>query len=238
MNKILVLATGVAFLGGCQVIHVAKLATAASGVKNCKYEIQDSSEFRSITASGHFLSKFDGNKIIPPTEAQMADAAYPSDEEVNKLILLHNKIARCRVEAIEAFANVEPGLIPTLIEGYKQADDSELNLIAKKITWGEHAKQTVQIYDSAAPKLQKAFLEANSAREREADETMAAVGNVTGKILSGTLQVALAALSAWSAQQQATYRNYQSISNTNRLLYTNCTANTLGSSETIRCTTY
>lgn len=238
MKKIIGLATCAGFLSGCQVIHGARLISIASEVKNCKYEIQESNEFTSITDSGHFLGKFDGNKIIPPTEAQMVDAAYPSDEEVKKLISLHNKIARCRVQAIEAFANVEPGVIPTAVEGYKQADEIELSLIAKKITWGENATQLIQNYNSTAPKLQKAFLEANSTREREADETMAAVGNVTGKILSGTLQVALTALSAWSTQQQVMYRNYQPTSNANRLLYTNCTANSFGSSNSIRCTTY
>jgi len=238
MKKIFIVSISLVFLGGCQVMHLARMGYAASYVKICKHEIQESSEFLSITGSGHYLSKFDGKKIIPPTESEMADTAYPSDDEVNKLILLHNKAARCRAEAIESFANIEPGLIPALIEGYKQADGHELNLIARKITWGEYAKQQIQNYNNFLPKLQKAFLEANSAREREADETMAAVGNVTGKILSGTLQVALTALSAWSTQQQAMYRDYQSINNTNRFLYTNCTANTLGSSNSISCTTY
>lgn len=238
MKKIVIVVTGFVFLGGCQAIHVAKLATAASGVKNCKYEIQESSEYLSIIGNGHYLSKLDGNDLVPPTESQMADTAYPSDEEANKLILIHNKVAQCRVQAIESFANVEPGVIPTLIEGYKLADEHELNLIAKKISWGEYAKQGVQNYNQYRATLQKAFLEAQSTRERESDKTMEAVGDVSGKILSGTLQVALAALSAWSTQQQAMYRNYQSSNNTNRFLHTDCTANATGSSQSIHCSTY
>jgi hypothetical protein len=226
------------FLVGCQAIHVARLATAASKVKNCKYEIQESTEYLSILGNGHYLAKLDGKNLILPTEPQLADTSYPSDEEVNKLILIQNKVAQCRVGAIESFANVEPGVIPTLVEGYKQADERELNLIAKKTTWGEYAKQCVQNYNYSLPKFQKAFLEADRVREREADETMETVGNITGKIFSSTLQVALAALSAWSTQQQAMYRDYQSINNTNRFLFTDCTARKLGSSESISCSTH
>lgn len=228
-------------LGGCGVIHLAKVKGVADDVKECTQEAQSTPGYAELSKN-HFLPNFSENgKIATPTEAQILDAAYPTDEEANSLIVLHNKHAECRRVAIEGMADTVPGVIPMMIEKYKIGDLREINLIQKKITWGESAGQYAQSLIETVPKLQKAFVGAEKDRDREIDESLMAAGHVAGKVASVALEGAILALSAWSAQQSAWYRNSQFNHQSTRPAITDCTLNSYGynqSSAHISCTNH
>jgi hypothetical protein len=83
---------------------------------------------------------FSANKA---TLAQLADTGVPSDEDVDLIIAFHNEMANCRAQFVENAMQVDPGVVPIYTESWHKADLLMVDLIQKKITWGESNKQRI-----------------------------------------------------------------------------------------------
>src|SRR5262249_1844518 len=144
------------------------------------------------------------------------------DEDVQVIIAIHNEAASCREQAIEDYMKIAPGIVPTLVQSYHMFDFITVELIQRKITWGEANKRLLAGRDELRVKLQAAAV--------QIDRELAA----SHQAELAQRQAALNALSQWTHQQQVLLQNQQLISTLNRPLITNCT----NYGDSIHCSSY
>lgn len=162
------------------------------------------------------------NGKLEPTIAQQSDNGVPSDEDVQTIIALHNENAICREQAIENFMKVIPWFIPTLVQSYHAGDLITVDLIQRKITWGDANKRRVAVRDDLMVKKQAAeaqfYRDLNASHYAERSQQLDAIN----------------ALSQWTSQQQTMMQNQRMINTLNRPVTTDCT----GYGNSIHCTSH
>jgi hypothetical protein len=147
---------------------------------------------------------------INPTLIQLADRGFATEDEIPVIITIHNEMASCREQLIETAMPVLPGIIPIFV--YHESDITVVDLMEKKITWGDYNKQKVRLRDDTMEKARLALTQLQ--RDLEASHN--------AEILQR--QVALAALSDWAVQQQALAQRQQLINSLNRPVVTSCSS--------------
>jgi hypothetical protein len=148
---------------------------------------------------------------VNPTLVQLTDNGMPTDEDIQVIIAIHNEMEHCRGQAIEDYSKITPGIIPMAVQMYHAGDLVVVDLIQRKITWGEYNKRRVALRDEFRVKIQAFYAQLDrdlvtSHRAEIADRQRAAN-----------------ALSQWSYQQQTLWQNQQLINTLNRPTLTNCT---------------
>ena len=88
--------------------------------------------------SVHFMPSF-GDKFIYPTVEQLSNQKYATDDEVSDIIKFRNSRVECQKDFIEKLSNIEPAIIPAMVDGIRKSEINGASLIQKKITWGEYA---------------------------------------------------------------------------------------------------
>jgi hypothetical protein len=159
---------------------------------------------------------------VYPTLSQLADESLPTDEDAKMIIALHNDMAPCRERLIEDTVKITPGFIPTMLQFYNASDLILVDLIQRKITWGEANKRR-------SANINK-FMEKMQAVGYQIDRELAA----SNQAELAQRQAALNALSQWAQQQQVLMQNQQMMNSLNRPVITNCTR--IGNS--IKCSSY
>jgi hypothetical protein len=157
--------------------------------------------------------------LINPTLTQLADEDVPTDEEIQLVVAIHNEIAVCREQGIQDYMKILPGIIPIVVQGYYQGDLIILDLMQRKISWGDANKRRTVLMNEMRAKLQEAGA--------QLDRELAA----SHQAELAQRQRAWNALSQWAYQQQVLQQNQQLI---NRPVITNCS----GAGSTIQCTSY
>lgn len=158
----------------------------------------------------------------PPTLIQLADNNVPTDEEIEAIIAAHNETALCRTQIIEDYMKITPGVIPIVVQSYHASDIITVDLIHRKISWGEANKKRLALVDELRIKLQDAGKQL--ARELEASHEAELAQR----------QQALNALSQWAYQQQVLMQNQQLINAVNRPVTTHCWWN----GHSLQCQSY
>jgi hypothetical protein len=148
--------------------------------------------------------------LVNPTLAQLADGGLPSDEDVQNIIAVHNEAASCREQAIQDFMQFLPGIVPILVQSYNEGDVITVDLIQRKITWGEANKRRMALKGEYMAKIQS-FV-------KEVDRDLAA----SRQSEIAQRQAAFTALAQWSYQQQLLMQNQSLINAVNRPVITNC----------------
>jgi hypothetical protein len=156
---------------------------------------------------------------INPTLEQLADKEVPTNEDVQIIIAFHNELAQCRERIIEDLMNVIPGIIPIVVQGYHQADLITVDLMERKLSWGEANKKRTALRDDVMGRFQVAL--AQLERELAASHQAELVQR----------QAAFNALAQWAYQQQVLIQNQQAINNLNRPVVTTCS----GYGYSVRC---
>lgn len=138
-----------------------------------------------------------------PTLANQADTSKPTPNEVQALYAVHAAYMPCRKGRLETAANINPALVPPLVERYAGQDAVLVDLVNQRETWGGAARRIAAV-----------------------DAQTGAKGMAVGSQIMGGLnqshqaelrrrQTAAAAMSQWVANQQI-------ISAMNQPRYTNC----------------
>jgi hypothetical protein len=202
-----------ALMAGCltaaqrQVISIQQNTQAANEkIRACLQKITTNPAYQGIAQHAPL------NTLINPTLLQLADTGLPTNEEVEVIVAIHNELASCREQAIEDFMKIVPGIIPIVVQGYHQTDLITVDLMQRKITWGEANKRRTALKDDVMAKLQAAAVQLE--RELAASHQAELVQR----------QAAFNALSQWAYQQQVLIQNQQAINALTRPVVTSCSS--------------
>ncbi len=159
---------------------------------------------------------------MTPNIQQLADDTIPTEEESKVIVALHNELSQCRARGIEDFMKTVPSLVSIFVPAYLEGDLITVELIKRKITWGEANKRKAAIKNETMTKghAEVQRLHQAYARSHEAELQQR--------------QAAMNALSNWAQQQQLLMQNQQFINTLNRPVMTNCT----GVGRSIQCTSF
>lgn len=72
---------------------------------------------------------------------QLTDESLVSDEEAAAWREFHASVEKCRQQALTKMSGVVPGIASILSTSYAHGDDNLIDLLQKKITWGEYARR-------------------------------------------------------------------------------------------------
>lgn len=160
--------------------------------------------------------------ILNPSLAQLTDNGLPTEEEAKLLVASHKELTACRQRMIEDSMKAVPSTVPLLLQQFNQADSLTVDLLQRKITYGEANRKSSALANDFIARYQGALAELD--RELQASHQAELAHR----------QAAGQALLQWSAQQQALQQNQQLINTINRPVMTNCTR--MG--NTVNCTSY
>jgi len=153
-------------------------------------------------------------KVQEATLQQMTDTSKATDEQVNAIFALHPKLQACRQVELQNLATATPSVVPILVSAFNKDDESLIDLIQRKVTWGDFIRQLKSISLEAQRELtdEGQRIKSNLQRSHEAELAQR--------------QAAANALAQF-AQTQAL------INSMNRPVMTNCT----GVGNTVNCVT-
>jgi hypothetical protein len=173
---------------------------AAQDLQDCVVALYDSPDFAPLRA--HFALP-----PASPTLEQLSDSNRATDGEIRLLLEAHPRIQACRQQALDRVTQSTPSLAAILATLYAKSDDSLIQLISKRQSWGEHTKLTRDLAIEGRSELtaeaQRITSELQQSHEAELAQRQAAA------------QAAADAFAQYAQTQQI-------ISNMNRPVFTNC----------------
>jgi hypothetical protein len=130
---------------------LAACATAAqrqyqAAVTNDKAALQDLRECTmAVYNSAGFAplrEHIPANVLTDATLEQLSDNRLATDAEIKIILANHPQLQACRKQAFERIGESTPTLIPILLASVSKGEDSLLDLIQKKESWGAYVKGT------------------------------------------------------------------------------------------------
>lgn len=208
---------------GCETATQKHISTLAADIQAaeqrayaCAQQIETNPAFQGISKHTPLTGR------TTPNIEQLADDAIPTEEESKVIVALHNELSQCRARGIEDFMKTVPSLVSIFTPAYLEGDLITVELIKRKITWGEANKRKATIKNEAMTKGQAEVQRLNQAYARSHEAELQ------------QRQAAMNALSNWAHQQQVLMQNQQLINTFNRPVMTNCT----GVGRSIQCTSF
>jgi hypothetical protein len=135
-----------ALLAGCATAAQRQYQAMATGNRAagqemyaCAMAVYDSAEFAPLRE----------HIAIPPDRPsleQLSDPSPATDGQIRLLLAAHPKVQACRQQLLDRLTASTPSFAAILATLYAKADDSLIQLISKKESWGEH---TTQVRDLA-----------------------------------------------------------------------------------------
>ncbi len=125
-----------------------------------------------------------------PMLAQLTDESMISSEDAKLFGARHDELNPCKSRLLNVLSTVRPDLVPILSDEYTKGTAIAVQLVERKITWGEFAQQGQVLL--------------NDSRQRiaVADRQWISDLNASHQAEMAQRQAAAAALMQWSAQQQ------------------------------------
>lgn len=151
-------------------------------------------------------------KSADATLQQLSDQSYISPTEYNAVSVRHAKNKECRRVFLHYVSLSEPALVPVFISSYNKGDDALIELMQRKVTWGEYVRDGRDRAAASAAALREEHRRVVSGLKQDHEAEMA------------RRQRATEALAAWAQTQQI-------INAANRPVVTNCT----GFGNTVNC---
>jgi hypothetical protein len=162
---------------------------ASQKIRVCVHNIEINPAYQNIAR--HFPL----NNFTNPTLPQLADNGTPSDEEIKDIIKFHNEMERCRLQAIQDYMKFLPGIVPIAVRLYHKSDLVTVDLIQRKITWGESNKRRMILKDE--------YMESARAFTQQVSNELIVSHNAELQ----QRQAALNALAQYAYQQQILLQN-------------------------------
>lgn len=164
-------------------------ADAVQNARNCRLNIYATPAYWGIAKHAPLFED------QSPRLDQLADEGVPKDEDIKTIIAVHNELEPCRVQLIKSLWTTIPGFVPILVQYYHSRELVTVDLIQRKITWGEYNKRHMALVDEYKIKAQ-AF-----------DDQLVRELSASHQAELAQRQAALNALSQWSYQQQVLMQN-------------------------------
>ncbi len=149
------------------------------------------------------------------TLEQLSDASKITKVEAAAIFKVHPRLQECRHSALDQIAQTTPTFVPILANEYSKNDLLLVDLIQRKISWGEELKRARELVADATAELMQEGERIDAGLEQSHEAELA------------RRQAAFNALSQYAQTQQI-------INNMNRPVVTNC--NTFGNST--NCVTH
>jgi len=100
-----------------------------------------------------------------PSLAQQADPTRATSEETKLILSFHQKYQLpCRQDTLLAISRGRPAAVLVLAESFVRSDANYLNLVERRITWGEYNKEVKAIRHDFAVRLMAAARPSASSR--------------------------------------------------------------------------
>jgi hypothetical protein len=133
-------------------------STAAQRQASFIRENNQAANQKASNCSNNVYTNPDYQRIIQhipknPTLEQLADNGVPTDEDIRDIIAFHNETARCRRQLIEDYTKFIPGFVPEFVKLTHEIDIITVDLIQRKITWGEASKRRLAVQDEYRAKF-------------------------------------------------------------------------------------
>ena len=142
-----------------------------------------------------------------PTMAQLTDERLPSTEESKLLSARRDELASCRTAFARSLYMVRPDLASVFTDGWIKGDAIAVELVERKITWGEGARRAQGALNEFQQKITAA------SRQWGADLKASDQAEIAQR------QAAAATMMQWSAQQQQSLAQQQMINAMNRPVF-------------------
>lgn len=208
-------------LAGCQtaaqlrVAEVEKEATASKASADiCVRAVNSKAEFQTIF--GHV------SKIGTPSLAQLADQSKISDTDLVTYLAWQEDLQPCRKARLESFRKIDGSVAEAFSDYLSEANVARIELIQRKINWGEFLTKMVGVDTRARTNMQAARQSMMSQLDQQHQQEI------------GRRAAMAAAISAASQQVQENNLRQQQINYLNRPVNTNCTR----FGNQVNCTTY
>lgn len=143
---------------------------------------------------------------LQPSIEQLSDTSYLNDSDKSAVIALHDGYATCRKNVADQLAKATPTLVPILVAAWGKDDDLLVELLQKKLTWGDFTRSVRELSTSTQTQL--------VAEGQRIDHGLA----VENQQELAAQQRAFAAFAQYEQNQQI-------INSMNRPVFTNCTGN-------------
>jgi hypothetical protein len=177
-------------------IIVSNNRSAAQDLQACAMAVYNSPEYTPLRRHAPY-------KATDATLEQLADNSLATDEEVKTILEIHPQLQSCRKQALDRVAQSTPTLVPILLTTMTKGEDSLIDLIQKKQSWGAHVRRVrdATIAGTAELQAEGRRIEAGLQQSHEAELAQR--------------QRAAEALAQWAQTQQV-------INAMNRPVITNC----------------
>lgn len=199
--------------------------TLVSGIASttaCINDVQSNPKYSSLS------------KYMPPqnddfTMEQLSNQSIPTIAEAKLYTQFSNDMKSCKKTFLEASNKTSPLLGSVVLNTNTRTDNVSVEIIQRKITWGEAARRFKEIsaaanadYMQAAAQIDNSLNQQHQAEMQQRQEAGAA------------MQRAGYAMQQSAYQQQMLNQNQQIINNMNRPVNTTCN----GFGNTVNCTSY
>jgi hypothetical protein len=121
--------------------------TAVQDLQECSTTIYNSPEFAPLRKHAPY-------KASDATLEQLSDNSLATDEEVKTILEIHPQLQSCRKQALDRIAQSTPTLIPIWLGVLSKSEDSLIDLIQKKQSWGSHVRRARDLTIAATVELQ------------------------------------------------------------------------------------
>jgi hypothetical protein len=84
-------------------------------------------------------------KSTDATLQQLSDESRATDKEISALLTIHPRFQECRKNFLSDLSQSSPTLVPIFAESYNRNEDNLLELLQRKIAWGEYLRRSRDI---------------------------------------------------------------------------------------------
>jgi hypothetical protein len=193
---------------------VSNNQSAVQDLRVCSEIVYNSAEFAPLRRHIPF-------KATDATLEQLSDNSLVTDDEIQLILAVHPQLQSCRKHALDRISLTTPTLVPIMLVVVTKGEDSLIDLLQRKQSWGAHVRRVRDAVVAGTAELQ-------------------AEGQRITASLQQSHQVELAqrqAAAQSSADALARYvETQQIINNMNRPVMTHCFQGPLG--NTLNCSTW
>ena len=199
-------------LVGCATAAQRQYQTMASAVQSvlaqakvCTSEIYNAPEAAPLRAHSP-------QDMREASLTQLSDSSLATKQEADAIIALHPRVKVCQKAILDGFMPVDAAVIPILTKSYAEGDDDTIQLLQKKMTWGERVHRGRDRSNILLAALQAEGQRVTAGLERQHESELA------------RRQAAANAMAQWAQTQQV-------VNAVNRPVFTNCT----GTGSMVNC---
>ncbi len=87
------------------------------------------------------------------TLEQLTDTNFATDAEIKAVLVLHPRTQECRTAFFNKVANVVPTMVPLYTEVMTKSEDSLIDLVQRKQSWGDHIRRVRDISAATQAKI-------------------------------------------------------------------------------------